>query len=624
MTSGPQPTATAAPGTPASRSSAPASPGSAWRSGCSTTGSTTSTCSSGPTTSAAPGATTPIRAASATSPRRSTRSRSRPNPDWSRLYPLQSEIREYLRRVADERGVVPHIRFGHAVTGAAWDDDARRWRIETSARRAHGGRARGRDGRAHRAQASRHARDRALRGDDVPLGAVGSRPRPLRRAGRGHRHRRLVGPDRAQDPATGRRPAPVPAHAGVGDARRRPPRDRLRAPDVPARAGDAARRPRADLRPAGVDGARDDRRPAALDRVRADRPPAPAPAGPRPGAAREAHPELHARLQADHDVQHLLPRAQPAERGGRHRPDRRGHRARDPHRRRPRARARHDRLGDRLPRLRPPRVRGRPRARTAGPSTTPGRAARAPTSAPRSPAFPTSSCSSARTAPAATTRSSSPARRTSTTSPRCVREMDRSGVATVEVRPDVYDAFARETERTARRQRLEPRRLRELVPRRERAQRDLVAGLHRRTSGAAPAASTAAATSPSRPSRRLGTYRPGLPVSRVVSTAVAIALTGVLLGMSSPAPADHRDRGSRVDWRQSTALGTPAAGSLEHGVRFPGPGQPLLHLGPDPAPPARQRLAALGHRRPGAHGACTCCASSPAATRTPRGSASAT
>ena len=55
-----------------------------------------------------------------------------PNPDWSRLYPLQSEIREYLHRVADEHGVVPHIRFGHEVTGAAWDDDARCWRIETS------------------------------------------------------------------------------------------------------------------------------------------------------------------------------------------------------------------------------------------------------------------------------------------------------------------------------------------------------------------------------------------------------------------------------------------------------------------------------------------------------------
>jgi cation diffusion facilitator CzcD-associated flavoprotein CzcO len=27
---------------------------------------------------------------------------------------------------------VPHIRFGHAVTGAAWDEDARVWRIETS------------------------------------------------------------------------------------------------------------------------------------------------------------------------------------------------------------------------------------------------------------------------------------------------------------------------------------------------------------------------------------------------------------------------------------------------------------------------------------------------------------
>ena len=29
----------------------------------------------------------------------------------------------------------------------------------------------------------------------------------------------------------------------------------------------------------------------------------------------------------------------------------------------------------------------------------------------------------------------------------CVREMERAGVATVEVRPEVYDAFARETER---------------------------------------------------------------------------------------------------------------------------------------------------------------------------------
>jgi cation diffusion facilitator CzcD-associated flavoprotein CzcO len=55
-----------------------------------------------------------------------------PNPDWSRFYPLQSEIRQYLRRCADEFGVMPYIRFGHEVQGAAWDDEERHWRLETS------------------------------------------------------------------------------------------------------------------------------------------------------------------------------------------------------------------------------------------------------------------------------------------------------------------------------------------------------------------------------------------------------------------------------------------------------------------------------------------------------------
>jgi cation diffusion facilitator CzcD-associated flavoprotein CzcO len=55
-----------------------------------------------------------------------------PNPDWSRFYPLQSEIRDYLRRCARDFGVMPYIRFGHDVSGAHWDDEAGRWRLETS------------------------------------------------------------------------------------------------------------------------------------------------------------------------------------------------------------------------------------------------------------------------------------------------------------------------------------------------------------------------------------------------------------------------------------------------------------------------------------------------------------
>ncbi|HEX2129496.1 MAG TPA: NAD(P)/FAD-dependent oxidoreductase [Solirubrobacterales bacterium] len=55
-----------------------------------------------------------------------------PNPDWSRAYPLQSEIRDYLHRCARELGVVPHIRLGHEVTGAEWDEAEQCWRLETS------------------------------------------------------------------------------------------------------------------------------------------------------------------------------------------------------------------------------------------------------------------------------------------------------------------------------------------------------------------------------------------------------------------------------------------------------------------------------------------------------------
>jgi cation diffusion facilitator CzcD-associated flavoprotein CzcO len=54
-----------------------------------------------------------------------------PNPDWSHTYSAQPEIRAYLRRCADQFGVRQFIRFGTEVTGARWDEDARRWRLET-------------------------------------------------------------------------------------------------------------------------------------------------------------------------------------------------------------------------------------------------------------------------------------------------------------------------------------------------------------------------------------------------------------------------------------------------------------------------------------------------------------
>jgi cation diffusion facilitator CzcD-associated flavoprotein CzcO len=57
---------------------------------------------------------------------------SAPNPEWSSTFSPQPEIYAYIRRVAEERGLMPHIRFGIEVEQADWDDDAQRWTLKTS------------------------------------------------------------------------------------------------------------------------------------------------------------------------------------------------------------------------------------------------------------------------------------------------------------------------------------------------------------------------------------------------------------------------------------------------------------------------------------------------------------
>ncbi len=52
-----------------------------------------------------------------------------PNSEWSRMLPPGGEIQQYLRRVADERGLRRHIRFGTEVTAARYCDG--RWRVST-------------------------------------------------------------------------------------------------------------------------------------------------------------------------------------------------------------------------------------------------------------------------------------------------------------------------------------------------------------------------------------------------------------------------------------------------------------------------------------------------------------
>lgn len=55
------------------------------------------------------------------------------NPDWTRLYPPQAEIKAYLEACADRFGVRPHLKFNTALKRARWDEGAQVWRCETSA-----------------------------------------------------------------------------------------------------------------------------------------------------------------------------------------------------------------------------------------------------------------------------------------------------------------------------------------------------------------------------------------------------------------------------------------------------------------------------------------------------------
>jgi cation diffusion facilitator CzcD-associated flavoprotein CzcO len=61
------------------------------------------------------------------------------NPDWTRAYSAQPEILAYLRRVADERDLRRHIRFGAEVTAARFDGGS--WQVSTADGAGYNGRA---------------------------------------------------------------------------------------------------------------------------------------------------------------------------------------------------------------------------------------------------------------------------------------------------------------------------------------------------------------------------------------------------------------------------------------------------------------------------------------------------
>jgi cation diffusion facilitator CzcD-associated flavoprotein CzcO len=55
-----------------------------------------------------------------------------PNPRWQRRYSGQADILDYLRRVAEEKGVRGLVRTGVEVSSAAYEEDTAGWRVETT------------------------------------------------------------------------------------------------------------------------------------------------------------------------------------------------------------------------------------------------------------------------------------------------------------------------------------------------------------------------------------------------------------------------------------------------------------------------------------------------------------
>ena len=171
-----------------------------------------------------------------------------PNPDWSRTYSKQPEIRAYLERTVEQFGVREKIRLGCEVRGADWDDAAQRWVIDTSQGEVRAKVLISGTGPLVEPKIPELPGLATLRRPGLSLRPLGPLRRPARQARRVDRHRRLGDPVRAVDRARRRAAARVPAHAAVGHAAQRAPGHALRETALPHRSRGAAGGARRDLR----------------------------------------------------------------------------------------------------------------------------------------------------------------------------------------------------------------------------------------------------------------------------------------------------------------------------------------------------------------------------------------
>ncbi|EPF69486.1 Baeyer-Villiger monooxygenase [Acinetobacter gyllenbergii] len=55
-----------------------------------------------------------------------------PNPQWSRVFAQQQEIKTYIQHVAQQFDVKKYVRFGYEMLESAWDDQAKHWVVKTN------------------------------------------------------------------------------------------------------------------------------------------------------------------------------------------------------------------------------------------------------------------------------------------------------------------------------------------------------------------------------------------------------------------------------------------------------------------------------------------------------------
>jgi cation diffusion facilitator CzcD-associated flavoprotein CzcO len=55
-----------------------------------------------------------------------------PNPDWTRVFSPGGEIQAYIRKCAEDEGILPNIHFETDMLKSSWDEAGKEWVVETS------------------------------------------------------------------------------------------------------------------------------------------------------------------------------------------------------------------------------------------------------------------------------------------------------------------------------------------------------------------------------------------------------------------------------------------------------------------------------------------------------------